>query len=551
MRVTGWRRWGSATAGLLALPAAVLAQDGSPGSREPDPGWAVYADPVEAGFSVEGVEAVLEFGRRRGVAAGMVVHQGAVVFTWGDVSRRFPVHSIRKSFLSALYGMVPGRIDLDRTLEDLEIDDRLPLTEVEKSARVVDLITSRSGVYHPAAAEAAEMADERPARGSAVPGERWWYNNWDFNAAGTAFHRMTGESVLDAVDARLATPLGMEDYRRSHAFESRSEASEHPSFHFRMSTRDLARFGLLFARGGRWRGEPLIPEDWVRESTTAHSETRLGGSQPPGYGYMWWVEDSGGFSARGYGGHVVAVYPDDDLVVVLRADTFHDRFVSNRGIALLLDRIREARRGPASPSAVVRPLEVVDGSAVAWRSLPAADVAAYVGEYGLDGGAVTMWVRASGDSLFLDYGEGAFLLLPTGDHRFVAEDSGDPVVFEVGVDGAPGRVLSEPILYRAAGAASGRGDADAAVAWVEEAVRVFPESPRAHLNLARAYLGTGRPDEAAAEVDEALRLDPDFADAERLRRSLRARQPWVWLLAAGALLGVVGFVRWGQRRRAP
>lgn len=543
MRFAGGRRWGSVLAGALVLPAAASAQG--------EFTWMSYADPAESGFTAEGIEGVLEFGRRRGVAAGMVVHEGAVVLTWGDVSRRFPVHSIRKSFLSALYGTVPRRIDLERTLAELGIDDRSPLTDAEKRARVVDLIASRSGVYHPAAAEAAEMAEERPFRGSAAPGERWWYNNWDFNVAGTAFERMTGESVLDALDVRLAQPLGMEDYRRSHAFESRSEASDHPAFHVRMSTRDLARFGLLFARGGRWGGESLISEAWVRESTTAHSETRLGGSQPPEYGYMWWVEESGGFSARGYGGHVVAVVPDDDLVVVLRADTFHDRFVSNRGIALLLDRIREARRGPASPMAALRPLEVESGSVVAWRPLPAAEVAAYVGEYEFDGEAVTARVSASGDSLFLDYGEGVFLLLPAGERRFVAEDSGDPVVFEGARDGARGRVLSEPILYRAAGAASGRGDAAAAVAWVEEAVRVFPESPRAHVNLARAYLGTGRPDEAAAQVDEALRLDPEFGEAEQLRRSLRARPPWVWVLVAGALLGLVWFVRRSRGPRAP
>lgn len=534
---------------MLAIPTIVAAQSPGVAERGPDPGWLEFVDPDESGFSADGVERVLEFGRRRGVAAGMVVHEGAVVLTWGDVARRFPVHSIRKSFLSALYGMVSGRIDLERTLADLEIDDRSGLSDVERSARVVDLLSSRSGVYHPAAAEAAEMAEDRPDRGSAAPGERWWYNNWDFNAAGTAFERLTGTSVLDAIDVRLASPLGMEDYRREHAFEARSEASEHPSFHFRMSTRDLARFGLLFARDGRWGGESVVPEDWVRESTTAHSETDLGGSQPPGYGYMWWVDDSGGFSARGYGGHVVAVYPEDDLVVVLRADTFHDRFVSNRAVALLLGRIRDARRGPASPTAALRPLEVDGADGAIRRREPAANAATFVGDYRLEGEPGTVRVSASGDSLFVDYGEGGFLLHPAGGHRFVTEDSGDPLEFEMDANGAVARVLSEPILYRAAASAAGRGDAEAAVRWVEEAVRVFPESPRAHLNLARAYLGTGRADEAAAQLDEALRLDPALDEAEQLRRSLRGWSPRVWLVAAGALLGVGWFVLRTRRRR--
>ncbi|MEQ9568603.1 MAG: serine hydrolase [Longimicrobiales bacterium] len=534
---------------MLMVPSFGMAQSPGVAERGPDPGWLQYADPDESGFSFDGVDRVLEFGRRRGIAAGMVVHEGAVVLTWGDVARRFPVHSIRKSFLSALYGMVPGRIDLERTLADLEIDDRSGLSDVERSARVVDLISSRSGVYHPAAAEPAEMTEDRPVRGSAAPGERWWYNNWDFNAAGTAFERMTGEAVLDAIDARLARPLGMEDYRREHAFEARSEASDHPSFHFRMSTRDLARFGLLFARDGRWREEQLIPKDWVQESTTAHSETDLGGSQPTAYGYMWWVDDAGGFSARGYGGHVVAVYPEDDLVVVLRADTFHDRFVSNRGVALLLDRIREARRGPASPTAALRPLEVDGADGVGRSAVPAIDITRYVGDYGFGGEPGTVRVSASGDSLFVDYGEGVFLLHPAGGHRFVTDDSRDPLEFERDANGAVARVLSEPILYRAAASAAARGDTAAAVARVEEAVRVFPESPRAHVNLARAYLGTGRADEAAAQLDEALRLDPALDEAEQLRRSLRGWSPRGWLVAAGALLGMGWFVLRTRRRR--
>jgi len=61
------------------------------------------------------------------------------------------VHSIRKSYLSALYGIHvhEGRIQLSKTLADLGIDDQSPLTAVEKRATVADLLKARSGVYHP------------------------------------------------------------------------------------------------------------------------------------------------------------------------------------------------------------------------------------------------------------------------------------------------------------------------------------------------------------------------------------------------------------------
>ena len=84
----------------------------------------------------------------------MVVANGAVVAAWGDVSRRFMCHSVRKSFMSALYGIYwdRGVIELNKTLVDLGIDDEDDiLLESEKQARILDLLKARSGIFHPAA----------------------------------------------------------------------------------------------------------------------------------------------------------------------------------------------------------------------------------------------------------------------------------------------------------------------------------------------------------------------------------------------------------------
>jgi CubicO group peptidase (beta-lactamase class C family) len=104
--------------------------------------------------------------------------------------------------------------------------------------------------------------------------------------------------------------------------------SVHTYYGFRMSTRDLARFGLLFLREGRWSDEQIISADWVRESTASHSQT----GPDSGYGYMWWTGVKGGlfpnvevkehsFYASGYRGHRVIVLPHRNLVIVHRVDT--------------------------------------------------------------------------------------------------------------------------------------------------------------------------------------------------------------------------------------
>src|SRR5215207_10720892 len=57
-------------------------------------------------------------------------------------------------------------------------------------------------IYHGAAYETFDMARARPPRGSHAPGEFWYYNNWDFNALGTIYTRLTGEDIFEAVQRR-------------------------------------------------------------------------------------------------------------------------------------------------------------------------------------------------------------------------------------------------------------------------------------------------------------------------------------------------------------
>jgi len=116
-----------------------------------------------------------------------------------------------------------------------------------------------------------------------------------------------------------------------------------------MSTRDLARFGLLFLRNGRWGEQQVVPADWVRESTASHSAI---GPQS-GYGYLWWTgEGAGGFPnvdegpgsyyASGAYGQNVIVMPSRNLVVVHRVDSDAGHSVDDTSIGTLLWMILDA-----------------------------------------------------------------------------------------------------------------------------------------------------------------------------------------------------------------
>ncbi|MFQ5795513.1 MAG: serine hydrolase [Candidatus Bipolaricaulia bacterium] len=169
-------------------------QDTVDNDNEPE-----YVSPEEVGWSSEKLEEAGRFAEQIGSAAVMAVYDGKVFFSWGEVTRNFLVHSIRKPFPSALYGIhvERGEIDLDATMEDLNIDDIPPsLTAEEKQAKVSDLLKSRSGVYHEAAAEAQSMIDSRPERGSHPPGAFYYYNNWDFAESTTSY------SVVDSASGQ-------------------------------------------------------------------------------------------------------------------------------------------------------------------------------------------------------------------------------------------------------------------------------------------------------------------------------------------------------------
>ncbi len=521
-------------------------QSMAPAARYPGDTWMQYADVTEAGFSPEGLARARRFWERRGSAAFLAVSGGAVVASWGDVDRRFMIHSMRKSLLSALYGVFGDEIDLGLTLAELGIDELSPLTEEEKQARVVDLLESRSGVYLPAAAEASEMSTSRPERGSHPPGTYWWYNNWDFNVAGTVFRSLTGEDIFEAFGETIAGPIGMQDFRVTDGFYHYEEGkSIHPAYVLRMSTRDLARFGLLFARGGKWKSQQVIPRSWVDESTEAHSEIDLGKEYGTGYGYMWWVEDSVGFAARGYGGHVLAIYPDLDLVMVVRADTYHDHFVSNRAIARLFELVIGAGGGERSEAPRLIPLPPSPRHVASTVALSPERLARYAGEVRTESGRAVK-ISLSGGVLTIDYGLGLYRLFPESETRFRMEDSEDPVVFDLDSDGRVSGVWTEELAYLEAAAAVQRGEPLVAVSRVERAAERFPESARLHYNLARALAGTGSADEAMDQLGTALALEPDYPAASNLLLRLRLRRYGWFVGGAGVLLMVLVWV--GVRR---
>jgi len=289
----------------------------------------------------------------------MVVHRGRLVASWGSVAERYTAQSVRKGLLSSLVGQLVGKkkLRIDATLAEMAIDDSSPpLTAGERQATLRDLLMSRSGIFHSALYEVGGWTRERKALAKQEaeagtdlypPGAFWIYNNWDFNAVGTIVERAAGEEIGPLFLRRIAAPTQMEDFRASdveyttsdHPAEQRfGNVSDHRAYVFNISTRDLARYGLLYMNCGRWAGRQVIPESWVLASITGR-DTREGRGPDQlrtgfgDYGYLWQIDRPGArnfdtlttrepyYIATGNRGHVLAVFPHLDLVIVHQVAT--------------------------------------------------------------------------------------------------------------------------------------------------------------------------------------------------------------------------------------
>lgn len=310
-------------------------------------------DPAEKGFSKNKLDSLGTFLEKAGSSSLIILVDGKEVYKWGNTDKKLLIHSIRKALLNSLYGIYieNGTIDTTLTLKELEIDDIEPgLSEVEKSATIADLLKSRSGIYHNAAAVSEGMLKNMPERGSHKPNETYYYNNWDFNTLGFILEKLTGESLYDLFYTNIAQPLGMSYFNNfitvknpdnnwqipdvDGFYQYETNKSKYPAFHFRLSAKDLALYGQLYLNNGKWNGKQIVPENWIKASTKAYSITNK--NYGIGYGMLWDVlipnenRKTKSFFHTGVGIHMLAVYPGSNMVLIHRVNT-EDDYSFNQG----------------------------------------------------------------------------------------------------------------------------------------------------------------------------------------------------------------------------
>jgi len=269
------------------------------------------------------------------VYGGRIVHERyAPGF---DRTTRTRIYSVSKSIGVTLIGMLVerGELSLDGPLglewlprgRDADTDPRQAIT-------LEDLLHMSSGL------ESVDNAGNADVTGSGLsywggassvaaalsrglvrePGTHWDYENYDTLLAVHAMKRALGggQAYLEFPRRALFDKLGM----RSTIVGTDRMGDFMLSSQIYTNARDLARFGLLYLRGGEWNGEQLISREWIDFVRTPAPSTAATGRF---YGGQWWLSREGeagaipdAFSARGNRGNYITIVPSLELVVVRR-----------------------------------------------------------------------------------------------------------------------------------------------------------------------------------------------------------------------------------------
>jgi CubicO group peptidase (beta-lactamase class C family) len=318
--------------GLLAACSEAPAPEPTPAAYWPTEAWRT-STPEAQGMDSEELLAMLDFIQEgeHNIHSVVIVRNGYLVLDahWypfnGEI--RHELRSGSKSVVSALIGIAidEGYIEgIDQPVLDFFPERTIANLDALKEAMAVeDLLTMRSGfdvtmLTVPEEPDWTQVALDQPM--AHAPGTYFYYNPSVTYLLSAIIQNATGMTTLEFARQRLFEPLGISDaYWQSDPMGIALGFSG-----LSLTPHDMARIGYLYLNEGIWEGEQIVPSEWVEESTRVHVSANDPAEWWPdggadGYGYQWWVRDSGIYSAEGYGAQRIYVIPDLEMVVVLTA----------------------------------------------------------------------------------------------------------------------------------------------------------------------------------------------------------------------------------------
>jgi CubicO group peptidase (beta-lactamase class C family) len=307
-------------------------------------------------------EAVGPF-KTRGDPTGVILRNGYIVAEWGDPQRVDMTFSVTKSFLSTTVGLAYDR-RMIRSVNDRVRDYMGPIVALAPGARydraerpgggttllepfesahnrtiTWDHLLRQTSDWEGTLWGKPEWAD-RPSQNAAewrtrarvAPGSVYEYNDVRVNALALAALQVWRRPLPEVLRELVMDPIGASNTWRWIGYEGawvlmdgQAVQSVPGGGHWGggmfISARDMARFGYLTLRRGKWRDRQLLSDEWVRMALTPTPAQ-------PTYGFMNWFVNTDrkyvpsapatAFVHVGNGTNIIYCDPEHDLVAVVR-----------------------------------------------------------------------------------------------------------------------------------------------------------------------------------------------------------------------------------------
>ncbi|HEV7347858.1 serine hydrolase [Telluribacter sp.] len=272
---------------------------------------------------------------------GIIIKDGYIVAEWGDTKAVDPTYSAAKSFLSTLLGLTLDRGMIKNITDPVanyikdggyDSEQNRKITWEHHARQTSEWEGEVWGKKHDFVGKEAFSQGERKPRALQEPGTYYEYNDTRINRLALSLLRLWQKPLPEVLKDEIMDPIGASDTWRWVPYQNsvvEINGKPMPSVSggtrwgggLWINTRDEARFGYLFLRGGRWKDKQLISEKWVREATTRR------GPVGPDYGYLWWLNTDGkawpdapttSYAALGAGQNTIWIDPEHDIVIVWR-----------------------------------------------------------------------------------------------------------------------------------------------------------------------------------------------------------------------------------------
>lgn len=158
-------------------------------------------------------------------------------------------------------------------------------------------------------------------RQSGTHGKEFGYRTINTDVLGWIVERAGGAPIAEQLRERVWSRMGME---QDAYYQVDATGVAFAGGGLNAALRDVARFGEMMRRGGKWHGVQIIPREVIEDIRFGSNIEPFAasdyGKKLPGWSYrnMWWVTNNpnGAFMARGVHGQAIYIDPAAEMVIV-------------------------------------------------------------------------------------------------------------------------------------------------------------------------------------------------------------------------------------------